>query len=250
MAFCLRRWSLQQDASADPAATIKMRTLSGPGLVIYPLTATFAFVDWIMSTEPRWYSTIFLVIVLFSQILTAFAFVTLLLAWFREQPPFREVTTRTHFHDLGNLLLTFVIFWTYVSFSQLLIIYSGNLPREIDWYLFRIAGGWKWVIGMLALFHFFVPFFLLLFRVMKQNVARLAAIAALIFAGNIVEVYWTIEPAFFRNGVHVHWLDAAAMVGLGGVWLALFSANLKRHPLLPQNDPRIEYSIAQPANAN
>jgi hypothetical protein len=116
--------------------------------------------------------------------------------------------------------------------------------------LFRIAGGWKWVIGMLALFHFFVPFFLLLFRVMKQNIARLAAIAALIFAGNIVEIYWTIEPAFFRTGVHVHWLDAAALVGLGGFWLALFSANLKRHPLLPQNDPRIEYSIAQTANAN
>jgi hypothetical protein len=250
MAFCLRKWSLQQDASADPAATIKLRTLSGPGLVIYPLTATFAFVDWIMSTEPRWYSTIFLVIVLFSQILTAFAFVTLLLAWLREQTPFSEVTTRTHFHDLGNLLLTFVIFWTYVSFSQLLIIYSGNLPREIDWYLFRIAGGWKWVIGMLALFHFFVPFFLLLFRVMKQNVARLAAIAGLIFAGNIVEVYWTIEPAFFRTGAHVHWLDAAAVLGLGGVWLALFSANLKRHPLLPQNDPRIQYAIAQPAHAN
>jgi hypothetical protein len=250
MAFCLRRWSLQQDASADPAPTIKLRALSGPGIVIYPLTATFAFVDWVMSSEPHWYSTIFPVIMLIGQILSAFAFVTLLLAWFREQTPFREVAIRTHFHDLGNLLLAFVIFWTYVSFSQLLIIYSGNLPREIDWYLFRIAGGWKWVIVLLALFHFFVPFFLLLFRVMKQNVARLTWIAALIFAVHIVEVYWTIEPAFFRAGLHVHWLDAAAVLGLGGVWLAVFSANLKRHALLPQNDPRIEYSVVQTAHAN
>jgi hypothetical protein len=159
MAYRLRKWSLQQDASADPAPTIKMRALSGPGIVIYPLTATFAFIDWVMSIEPQWYSTIFLVIVLIGQILTAFAFITLLLALFRDQPPFRDVATRTHFHDLGNLLLAFVIFWTYVSFSQLLIIYSGNLPREIDWYLIRITGGWKWIIALLALFHFFVPFF-------------------------------------------------------------------------------------------
>jgi len=250
MAVCLRRWSLQQDASADPRPTIIMRTLSGPGIVIYPLTATFAFIDWVMSIEARWYSTVFLVILLIGQILTAFAFVTLMLAWFRQQPPFREVATRTHFHDLGNLLLAFVIFWTYVSFSQLLIIYSGNLPREIDWYLIRIAGSWRWVIGLLALFHFFVPFFLLLFRVMKQDIARLAVIAGLIFTIHIVEVYWIIEPSFFRQGMHVHWLDAAAVLGLGGVWLALFAANLKSHALLPQNDPRIEYSIAQPANAN
>lgn len=202
-----------------------------------------------MSIEPKWYSTIFLVIVLIGQILTAFAFVTLLLAWLRDQAPFRKVVTRTHFHDLGNLLLAFVVFWTYVSFSQLLVIYSGNLPQEIEWYLHRIAGGWKWVIGLLALFHFFVPFFLLLFRVMKQNVARLAVIASLIFCMHIVEVFWVIEPSFFREGMHVHWLDFSTIVGVGGVWLALFAANLKRHALLPQNDPRIEYSIAQLANA-
>jgi hypothetical protein len=250
MAFCLRKWSLQQDAIADFAPTVKMRALSGPGIVIYPLTATIAFVDWVMSSEPHWYSTIFPVIILIGQILTAFALVTVVLAWFREQPPFREVVERAHFHDLGNLLLAFVIFWTYVSFSQLLIIYSGNLPREIGWYLLRVAGGWQWAIVLLAVFHFFVPFFLLLFRVMKQNVARLARIAALIFAVHILEVFWTIEPTFFRARLHVHWLDAAAVLGLGGVWLAVFSANLKRHALLPQNDPRIEYAVAQTAHAH
>jgi hypothetical protein len=250
MAIWLRRWSLQQDASAEPAPTIKLRALGGPGIVIYPLTATFAFVDWVMSSEPQWYSTIFPVIMLIGQILTAFAFVTILLAWFRHQPPFCEVVTRTHFHDLGNLLLAFVIFWTYVSFSQFLIIYSGNLPRDIDWYLIRMAGGWKWVIAPLALFHFFVPFFLLLFRVMKQNVTRLVWIAALIFSVHVVEVFWTIEPTFYRGGAPVHWLDLAALLGLGGVWLAVFSANLKRHGLLPQNDPRIEYAIFQTAHAN
>jgi predicted small integral membrane protein len=250
MASRLREWSHQQDGTDDAAPTIRMRTLSGPGIVIYPLTGTFAFVDWVMSTEPKWYSTMFLVIVLIGQILSAFAFVTLLLAWFHDQPPFREVATRTHFHDLGNLLLAFVIFWTYVSFGQLLIIYSGNLPREIDWYLYRIAGGWKWVLGALALFHFFVPFFLLLFRVMKQNIARLAVIAALVFGMHIVEVYWVIEPSFFRAGAHIHWLDFAAVLGIGGVWLVVFTANFKRQPLLPRHDPRIEYPASVFENAN
>ncbi len=201
LAFWLRKWSRQQDATSDLAPTIRMRTLSGPGMVIYPLTATFAWVDWVMSAEPQWYSTIFLVIVLIGQVLSAFALVTLVLAWFRVHSPFREVVTRTHFHNLGNLLLAFVIFWTYVRFSQLLVIYSGNLPHEIDWYLHRIAGGWKWVIGLLALFHFFIPFFLLLFRAMKQNIARLVVLAALIFGMHVVEGFWIIQPSFFPHGI-------------------------------------------------
>lgn len=242
MAFCLRRWSLQQDQTTDPAPTIRMRTLSGPGIVIYPLTATFAFVDWVMSIEPNWYSTIFLVIVMIGQVLTAFALITILLAWLRDQPPFREVATHTHFLNLGNLLLAFVIFWTYVSFSQLLIIYSGNLPREINWYLYRIAGGWRWVVGVLALFHFFAPFLLLLFRSLKRNAMRVATVAALIFIMHIVETYWVIEPSFFHQNIHLHWLDFSAVIGVGGIWLFAFALNLKRHALLPANDPRIEYS--------
>ena len=249
MAFSLRKWSLQQDATADPAPTIRMRTLSGPGIVIYPVTATFGFIDWVMSIEPHWYSTMYLVIVLAGQFLSAFAFITLMLAKFQGYEPFRDVVTRTHFHDLGNLLLAFVIFWTYVSFSQLLIIYSGNLPTEIDWYLHRIAGGWKWVVIVLGLFNFFLPFFLLLFRVMKQNVRRLVVIAALIFCAHLVEVFWLIEPTFFPQGFHIHWLDFAAPAGLGGVWLAVFAFHLKRRALLPQNDPRIEYQFPAVANA-
>lgn len=248
LAVCLRKWSLQQDATREVAPTIRLRGLSGPGLVAYALTATFAFVDWVMSVEPKWFSTIFPVIMLIGQILTALAFITLLLAWFRSAPPFGPVVTRTHFHDLGNLLLAFVVFWTYVSFSQYLIIYSGNLPREIEWYLHRTAGGWKWLVALLALFHFFVPFALLLFRVMKQRVTRLAGIAVLIFTVHMVEVFWTIHPSFFRAGLHAHWLDAAALFGVGGAWLGMFAANLKRHPLLPQNDPRIEFSPPQPAH--
>jgi hypothetical protein len=249
IAFCLRKWSLQQDANADPVPTIRMRMLSGPGIVIYAVTGTFAFVDWVMSIEPAWHSTIFLVIMLIGQILTAFAFVTVLLAWFRREPPLRDAATPFHFHDLGNLLLTFVMFWTYIAFSQWLVIYSGNLPREIQWYLHRIAGGWKWVVALLALFHFFVPFFLLLFRAVKRNVARLTMIAALIFCAHIVETFWVIAPTFHPNGISIHWLDLAALLGVGGIWMAMFATRLRRRALLPQNDPRIEYAVASLADA-
>lgn len=249
MALLLRRWSLQQDSSAEPTPTIRMRTLSGPGIVIYPLTATFAFVDWVMSIEPAWFSTIFLVIVMIGQILTAFAFVTVLLSWLRDQPPFRDVATVEHFHDLGNLLLAFVVFWTYVSFSQFLIIYSGNLPREIDWYLHRTAGGWKWLVAVLAVFHFLAPFFLLLFRAVKRSASRLATVATCVFCIHVGEVFWIVAPTFHPEGIHVHWLDFAAVLGVGGVWLGVFASNVKRRALLPENDPRIEYSTAQLANA-
>ena len=172
MAWLLRKWSLLQDMTTDAAPTRKARALSGIGIVIYGLLGTFAYVDWIMSLEKHWYSTMFAVIIIIGQILVAYAFSVVMLALFKDQEPLARVVTRTHYHHLGNLLLTFVLFWTYVSFGQLLIIYSGDIPREIDWYLHRIATSWKVVISGLALFHFFVPFFLLLFRTVKRHMTR------------------------------------------------------------------------------
>jgi hypothetical protein len=245
----LRKWSLQQDKTTDVAPTIRLRTLSGPGIVIVPLLATFGFVDWIMSIEPAWFSTVFAVVLLSGQILNAFAFAIILLAWFQPLPPFREVVTEKHFHDLGNLLLTSVMFWTYVAFSQFLIIYSGNLPHEIGWYLHRIAGDWKWLASFIALFHFFIPFFVLLFRAAKKNIRILAAMAVLIFAVHALEVFWMIAPTFYADGIKIHWTDFAAWLGLGGIWLGVFFANLKRHPLLAKNNPPVENPILQNANA-
>jgi hypothetical protein len=248
LAAVLRRGSLQQDRTHESGPTVRMRAWSGPGMVIYPLTGTFAFVDWMMSLEPEWHSTVFLVIVLIGQILGAFAWVTLMLYWTQDQPPFHGVVNADHFHDLGNLLLAFVIFWTYVSFGQLLIIYSGNLPLEISWYLHRIAGGWKgWVVAV-VLFYFLAPFFLLLFRDIKRHPRGLAAIAVLILAAQVVAHYWMIVPAFYPDGPKVHWQDLAAWAGLGGFWVACFSAILRRQALLPQNDPRMVYAMALPAH--
>jgi hypothetical protein len=244
MARLLRKWSFAQDRTKDPEPTRRLRTLSGPGIVIYPLTATFAYIDWVMSMEADWYSTMFPVIIVIGQILSAFAFSVLLLSCFRGVRPISEFLSITHFHHLGNLLLTFVMFWTYISFSQFLIIWSGNLPHEIAWYLHRSRGGWLWVVITLALFHFFIPFYLLLFRKIKQSVRMLATIAGLVFFMHMVSVYWFVAPSFYPKGIHISWLDFSAPLGVGGVWVAVFISRLKQGSLVPLNDPRFEYSPA------
>jgi hypothetical protein len=247
LAWRLRQWSLQQDSTDTVSPTIKMRTLSGPAIAIVPLTASFAFVDWAMAIEPNWYSTIFPVIILSGQILMAIAFVIVLLAWTRNELPFKTFGHKG-FHDLANLLLAFVMFWTYVAFSQILVIYSSNLPQEIGWYLHRIAHGWVWLGGFIALFHFFIPFFLLLFRKVKKSVQLLAAIALFVFLVHVAEMFWAIMPTFYPQ-IGIHWTDFTTWLGLGGIWLAVFLQNLKRHPLLARNDPRQENLTVEIAHA-
>ena len=248
-AFKLRKHSLQQDATDDPSPTIRLRALSGPGIVLVPLIMTFAAVDWIMSIEPAWFSTIFGVILLAGQVLVALAFIVVLLARLQSHPHFRAVTTPKHFHDLGSLLLAFVMFWTYVAFSQFLVIYSGNQPHEIGWYLHRVGGTWPWLIGLIAVCHFFAPFFLLLFRAIKTNTRALVAIAATIFAAHVLEMFWIIMPTFYPAGFTVHWTDTAAWLGIGGMWLAVFFSQLDGHPLLARNDPRAENAVFKTADA-
>lgn len=243
MAWALRRWSLQQDATDDPAPTRKARLLSGPGIVIYCLLGTFACVDWIMSLEKDWYSTMFAVIIIIGQILVALAFAVVMLSLFRKQEPLVRVVSKSQYHQLGNLLLAFVMFWTYVSFGQLLIIYSGDLPHELKWYLHRIATSWKVAVAALALFHFFLPFYLLLFRAVKKHFAPLTAVAATLFVVHVVSIYWMVMPAFHQSGVRLSWLDFTAPIGIGGLWLAAYLAYLKAAPLLLQHDPGLQFAF-------
>jgi hypothetical protein len=234
LAFFIRHWSVRKDQLAGgsmPGRRIRM--LSAGGLVVYVLCMNFASTDWVMSLEPDWYSTIFVVIFMAGQFLTALALMTALLARFAGREPFARFITTKHFHDLGNLLLTFVIFWIYVSFSQFLIIWSGNLPKEISWYLHRSAGSWKGVALFLMAFQFILPVGLLLFRGMKRQRERLGAIAAMIVVVNMVNVYWLIAPAFHPEGVRIHWLDFTTLIAVGGFWAATFLWFLNRQPLLP-----------------
>ncbi len=249
-AFLLNRWSAQQDSTSDPALTRRIRTFCGPALLGFVLTVSLATVDWIMVLERNWYSTVFPALLIIGQILLTFAFCAAMLAWVvgpapfdRKANPISGVVRVEHFHSLGNFLLAFVMMWAYLSVSQLIIIWSGNEPREISWYLHRTAGAWKYIGIFLALFNFGLPFCLLLSRENKKNVRFLTVLALGICGVHAVERYWQIMPSLHRDGLSVSWLDAAALVGIGGVWFAVFLARLKTHLTLPQNDPRMEPAL-------
>lgn len=239
----LLKWSADQDETVSLEPTRKMRTLSGPGLVIYPVTMTFAAVDWLMSMEADWYSTMFPVLICIGQILSALAFVILLLSWAARSSSLRDLASEENFHKLGNLLLAFTMMWAYLAFGQLLVIWSGNLPHEISWYLHRISDGWKWIAIFIALFHFFVPFFLLLMRPAKKRRTILASIAACVFAAHIVAIWWTIAPSVYTKHIYVGWLAPAVFLGIGGIYSFAFLKKLETRRLVPQNDPRLVVAV-------
>jgi hypothetical protein len=237
VAYLLSRGTRRQEEAPDPATEEsvrrRLRLLSGPGIALYGLTVTFAAVDWMMSLEPLWYSTIYGLRVATAQLLAGLAWAIVVTWWLADREPLMEVVTPDHFQDLGNFLLTFVMAWIYVAFSQYLVIWSGNLPEEIPWYLRRGSGSWGWVALGLLLFHFIVPFVLLLARPLKRRASLLAALAAGLLFVHLVELCWLVMPAFYPAGLSVHWLDIVAPVGVGGLWTALFLWQLKRRSLLP-----------------
>jgi len=244
LAYFLNRWSREQDRTADPAFEDHLRRLSGIGLPLWGLAVTFAAFDWIMSLDPYWFSTIFGALLMGGQGLSALAFAIGVVYLLSRGGVFGRPFSPAHLLDLGNLLLATVMLFAYFSYSQLVIIWAGNLPEEIRWYLARIEGGWKAVAVLLAVFHFAVPFVLLLSRVTKRRLATLAAVAAMVLGAQLVYVFFLIGPEFYRKGLTVGWMDLAAVVGIGGLWLGTFTRQLARWPLLPQHDPELEAALA------
>lgn len=248
LALTLRRYSLREDnatSAEQPTISRRLRVLSGPGFLLYGITITFASVDWIMSMEPHWYSTIFGVLLASSQATTAISFAIIALAVLARHRPYVDVLTATHLSHLGNLLLTSVILASYMAFIQYLIIWSGNLPEEVVWYIARLEGGWRWVIYALLFFHFAIPFAVLLTRRVKQEIRRLAWVAALVLTANLVHLFWLIAPALHPADFTVHWMDFVAPVAVGGLWIAGFVWFVKRAPLMPRND-RVQIEEAHP----
>jgi len=242
LTYFLNKWSLDQDRTGDPGILSRLQSLSGPGLLIYGLTITYASVDWVMSLEPEWFSTIYGMMFMVSEALAAMSFITIVITLLADHEPLAKVTSPYLFNDYGNLLLTFTMLWAYLSFSQFLIIWSGNLQDEIPWYVTRATGGWAWVALFLIVFHFAVPFVLLLSRFVKRRMQWLAAVAGLLLGVSLLDMYWLVVPAFDseRAGPHFHWMDWVAALGIGGIWVAAFLAEMKSRPLVPLHDPRFE----------
>ncbi|HXE75979.1 MAG TPA: hypothetical protein VNN18_10140 [Candidatus Xenobia bacterium] len=244
IATLLSRWSKELDSSRAPALAKRLSNSGPPGLLAYGFTVTFATVDWVMSIDPHWYSTIFALIFIAGQVLSTIAFSILATRRLAEHKPLAEVVRPAHLHDLGNLMLAFTMIWAYVSFSQFLIIWSGNLPETITWYKARSEGGWQWVAVALFVFGFAVPFVILLSRFVKRRARLLAIVAGWVLFMRLVELFWIVQPSF-RPQISLHWLDVAAPIAIGGFWLAFYIRHLKSRPLLPEGDPRLHEAFEE-----
>jgi hypothetical protein len=250
LAILLGRLSAAQDRRSDYGPSRWLGAMSGPGLALLFLTGSFAAIDWMMSLEPHWVSTIYGAMVVVGQGLATLALMIVVVDVLAADSPMAEAATPGRLHDLGNLLLAFTMLWAYLSFSQYLIIWSGNLPEEIPWYLRRARGPWEGVALALILFHFFLPFFVLLFRENKRQARLLMQVALLVLGMQWLDLVWLIVPAATDPASpRIDWgpvlLSLVALAGIGGIWMAVFTWRLKGWPLIPLNDPNLNQVLEQ-----
>jgi hypothetical protein len=243
MGFLLTKWSAEHDRTGDAALLGKLSKLSGGGLCVYFLTITFAMVDWTMSVNPHWFSTIWGMLYIGGQGLSAFAFGICVLVMLSQTAPLNRVLTTHHFHDLGKFLFAFLMLWAYLSFSQFLIIWSANIPEEIPHYLDRWENSWKYLSIFIIVGHFIVPYALLLSRDLKKNSGKLRVIATWILLARVADYYWHVAPELHKDGLSISLLDVALPLALGGVFISLFVSHLGGRSLLPINDPALDKAL-------
>lgn len=243
LVYIFNRWSKEQDVNQeDRALRRRMKMLAGPGIILYVFVMTFAAIDWVMSLSPHWASTIYGFLFVIGQLISSMSLMIVVLVLLSRTAPMEGIIQSRHLHDLGKLLLAFVMLWAYFGFSQLLIIWSGNLPEEISFYRTRLYGAWGVVAVLVLIFHFFVPFFSLLSRDLKRNARLLSKVALWLIFMRLVDLFWLTRPEFTSNAVP-GLMDFAAILALAGIWFAVFASNLKTQPLLPLGDPHLEEAI-------
>lgn len=243
LAIWFSRQSRLQDATGDHEITRRMRRASAVGLLLFALTVTFFAFDWLMSLNPHWYSTIFGLYFFAGSAMAFFAFLALAVIAGKRAGLLTEVLSAEHQHDIGKLLFAFVAFWAYMAFSQYLLIWYANLPEETGFFAERFAGSWFPVSVVLAFGHFVVPFLFLLPRTLKRNAKALAAASIWLLFMQILDLYWLVMPNLHPAGMVPSLLDAAALIGCCGVFLAAFGNALKRQALVPLRDPRLPESL-------
>lgn len=245
VAYAMSYWSHRQDQTGDDAYRRKMGRLAAGGLILYMLTGTLGAVDWIMSLDPHWFSSLFGAAFVVGQALSGFAFAIPMLLFLSRRKPLDTVGDMPgRFHDFGKLMFALMVVWAYFAVSQYLIIWSGNMPEEITWYLDRSANGWQILSFLLVVGHFALPFFILLSRDIKRKAQRLIYVAFWLLAMRWLDLYWQITPSLSRESVIFSWLDITAVLGLGGLWLALLIAQFKNRALLPVREPALQEVLA------
>ncbi len=243
LVFFLNKWSKEQDETGNPALPLRMQRLSSGGLLIYAVTVSFASFDWIMSRDPHWFSTIYGALVMVGMGLVALATQIIALTWLARRKPMSDALTPTYLHDLANLMFAFTVLWAYMSFSQYLIIWSGNLPEEIMWYLHREQPGWIPIGIALVVFHFALPFFLLLMTGIKRNPNLVRKVAMLIVFARLLDLFWLIAPETHHEGLAISWMDLVIPATLLSLWIAIYVMQLRQRPLLPVHDPQFEEAL-------
>ena len=246
LSFLLTKWSKQTDRPGAPDNTQRFKAVSGPGLILYGFTISFAAIDWVMSLDPSWVSTIFGLIILIGEVLSAMCFAVVVERILFNYRPMSEMLKPDFVHDHGKWMLAFTMVWAYFNFSQWLIIWAGNLPAEITFYLKRLSGGWGLIGLTLVLFHFAIPFGILLSRPFKRDIHRLAWLAAWLMLMRYLDLFWIIEPNF-SNTLRFTVADIIVPVAIGGIWLACFFRNLAALPLLPAYDPET-HEVLEPVH--
>lgn len=250
-AWRLNRWSrTEEDGLATPQKFVRIQNFSGAGIVMYGVTITFASLDWVMSLNPMWWSTVWGMIFMVGQCLTAFAFTIWLLAQLSPIEPMSRIFKTDFFHDYGKLMFAFVILWAYLSFSQWIIIWQGNITEEIRWYLDRVHGHWKIIATALIFLHFVLPFALLLSRNLKRQPRRLVKLAIWIMLARLLDLFWQVQPSFHSAAkehgaiatlapisVPVVLMNIVNVLAIGGIWLTLFFWHLNKRAILPVRDP-------------
>jgi hypothetical protein len=243
LVFIFNRWSREQDANReDRGLRRRLKMLAGPGIILYVFVMSFAAIDWVMSISPHWASTIYGFLFIAGQLISSMSLMIAVVVLLARTGPLSGVLQPRHIHDLGKLLLAFLMLWAYFDFSQLLIIWSGNQPEEISFYRTRLYSEWGVVAVVVVIFHFFVPFFLLLSRDLKRNTKLLPKVALWLIFMRLVDLFWMTRPEFTPNAWPNLW-DLAALLALGGLWCFVFAGQLKQLPLLPLGDPKLAEAI-------
>src|ERR1700688_3019440 len=246
LSFLLSKWSKETDRPNAPDNSGRFKAVSGPGLILYGFTISFAAIDWIMSLDPSWISTIFGLIILIGEVLSAMCFAVVVERILFNYKPMSEMLKPDFVHDHGKWMLTFIMVWAYFNYSQWLIIWAGNLPSEITFYLKRLSGGWGSIGLILVLFHFAIPFATLLSRPFKRNIRKLVWVAVWLMMMRYLDLFWIIEPNFSK-ALTVTIADIVVPIAIGGIWLWCFFRNLASLPLLPAYDTDV-HEVLEPAH--
>ncbi len=244
LARVLYKASVRQDTEGhSDALDKKIKGTSAAGIILFALTITYAAFDWLMSLDPHWFSTIYGVYIFGGAFLAAICSITLVALSLESKGILEGVITTEHHHDLGKMMFAFVVFWSYIAFSQFFLIWYANIPEETIWFLHRVEGSWKTITLLLVYGHFLAPFLLLMPRFVKRRSTALKVMAIWILFMHWVDLYWNVLPNFSKHGVHFHWLDLSTMLGIGGIFVWHFWKTYRASSPVPVNDPKLSASI-------